>query len=150
MSEIEKRLRKELREIGFEGELFLSRSLSVEQQVLKELFRSIFEERLKITSVPRRTRKRKVYRATSLENELCTGLRQFLENKEQKERFRPLMATIPEALILAYAKRHGLTGKPLAPRDDVRALLDELQEAQPQTKASLRKSLKWLEKKKEV
>lgn len=156
MSEIEKQLRKELRTKKWstarrERELFLIDTGTVETPVLRHLLQKIFNRRVRVTLLPSTTRRRKgVFLPTSLENELCRGLRNFLEDEDVHPRFPTLMATIPEAMILTYGAAHNITGKPLAPRDDVRELLEELQARQPQTKSALRKSLEWLEKKKEV
>jgi len=53
---------------------------------------------------------------------------------------------VPEAEIKRYAEEHGLVGdgRLLAPRDDVRELLERLQEKQPQTKPAMRKSFGYL------
>ncbi len=147
-SELERRLRRELRLLRFEGDaLFLINTGSVECRVLERLLANIFGKRVEIRRVPKDTRKRKnVFAPTSLENELVRELRNFLEDEDETNRFTPLMATVPEDMVLAYAKRHRLPGKTLAPEDGVRALLEALQQTQPQTKASLRKSFDHLRK----
>ena len=95
------------------------------------------------TSARKSTTNENVFVATSLENDLVERLREFLDDEPVKRPYRSLLETIPEQFILAYAKRHGLKGKPRAPKatnDDVRELLERLQTSQPQTKHSLRKS----------
>ncbi len=143
-SKIEQLVRKELRPHEIKNELFLIDTKSVECKVLKTLLTSILQDRAKIVIVPKNTKRKNAFIPTSLENELVRELRSYLEDKDDKNKFTLLMATIPEAMILTYAKRHKLTGKPLAPEDDVRKLLEQLQKQQAQTKPSLRKSFAWL------
>lgn len=146
-STIERRFRRELRERGFDPEtrVGLIDTGTVELLVVERLLRSVFGDRVTVERLPVSTRRRKnVYRPSSLENELVEGLRSFLEDRDDTRRFTPLLATVPEAEILGFARRHRLRGGPIAPKDGVRALLEELQERQPQTKPSLRKSLAWL------
>lgn len=144
-SEFEKRLRKELRMLRFEGpELFLVDTGTVEFQVLKNILPGIFHSRVKITAVPNGTKRKGVFLPTSLENELVRELRNYFKDTDKLPRGTPLMATIPEELILEHAERHGIMEEPIAPRDDVWELLERLQRSQPQTKASLRKSFAWL------
>jgi hypothetical protein len=140
---IERRFRKELRDLKLNPrkEIFLVRTGTVEHDVARRLLSAVFNGRAKITAVPSTTRKRRnVYLPTSLEHELVEELRSFLEDTERARRFVPLMATIPEKEILAYAASHRLKGKTPARRDDVRNLLEALQRGQPQTKAALRRS----------
>jgi hypothetical protein len=148
---IERRFRRELRDLKLNPrkEVFLVRTGTVEQRVARGLLSDLFSRRVRITLVPSSTRKRRnVYLPTSLENELTRELRSFLEDETDGERdyrrgerrFVPLMASIPEEEIFSYAQRHGLKGKMLAAKDDVRELLEALQKAQPQTKAALRRS----------
>ena len=146
IGDIEKRLRKEIRTQQLEAdELFLIDTKTVEYKVLKILLENIFQGRVKIVSVPKNIKKRKnIFIPSSLENELVRELRNFLEDTDVRNKFIPLMATVPEAMIQEFAKRHKISGKTLAPQDDVRAMLEQLQEKQPQTKAALRKSFAWL------
>ncbi len=147
MPPIEKRFRRELNALRFDPgrEAFVVDTGTVETKVVLDLLDKVFNGRVTVTLVPKGTRKRKgVYLPSSLEHELCRELRNFLEDEDEHSRFPVLLGTIPEELILAYAKRHKLAGKPLAPRDDVRELLESLQEKQPQTKAALRKSFAYL------
>ena len=144
---IGKLLRKELRQLDLPQELFLIDTESVEVRVLQELLAEIFQGRVTVTLLPKGTRRRRdVFLPTSLENELCRELRAFLEGEERPPRHPPLLATVPEKLLLAYAKRRKLPGKPLAPTDDIRELLETLQQGQAQTKASFRKSFEHLRK----
>ncbi|MBR9693312.1 hypothetical protein GOV07_05310 [Candidatus Woesearchaeota archaeon] len=143
---IEKRLRKEIRAQRVDyDELFLIDTKTVEVKVLKSLLKNIFQGRIKISLVPANTKKRKnVFLPSSLENELVRELRNFLEDKDEENKFVPLLTTVPEAMILEFAKRHKIAGKTLTPQDDVREMLETLQEGQPQTKSALRKSFAWL------
>lgn len=148
-SPIEQRFRKELRERAFDPthETFLLQTGTVEQHVAQALLKDVFGDRTKITLIPQTTKKRRhVYQPTSLENELAAELRAFLEHQPRKKTLTPLMATIPEEEILAYARNHHLHGRTLTRRDDVRELLETLQANQPQTKAALRKSFVWLQR----
>ena len=144
VGDIEKRLRKEVRAQHLEGELFLVDTKTVETKVVKELLKNIFQGRIKLSLVKNTKKGKNVLIPTSLENELIRELRNFLEDKDDSPKHTPLMATLPEAMVLDYAKRHKITGKTLAPHDDVRAMLEQLQEKQPQTKSALRKSFAWL------
>lgn len=153
MPAIEKLFRTELRQLAFDPkrESFLVDTGTVETTVALDLLHKVFNGRVRVTLLPSTTRRRKgVFLPTSLENELCRGLRNFLEDEDVHPRFPVLMATIPEEMILAYAKRRKLSGTTLAPRDDVREMLEHLQAAQPQTKSALRKSLEWLKTRKDV
>jgi hypothetical protein len=146
-STIERLLRRELRDLQPDPAkgLFLVRTGTVEHGVAAALLRDIFGGRAKVTAVGRKTRRRiNVLLPSSVEHELVQELRAFLEDEEYKPRFPRIMATIPEEAILAYARKRGITGSPLARRDDVRGLLEELQRSQPQTKSALRKSFAML------
>ncbi len=159
-SRIEKLLRRELQRLQFAGaELHLLDTDTVETRVAKRLLEQIFQGRVTIKLVAnsktnsKRATKRKHpdssaprFQATSLENELCRELHNFLEDEWAEPAATPLLATVPEAEIRAYAERHGLLGdgRFLAPQDDVRDLLERLQEQQPQTKAAMRKSFEHL------
>ncbi len=149
MSRIEHLFRKELRELGFSptGRKHLVETGTVETRVALALVAALFDGRVILTLVPESTRRRKnVYQASSLETELCRELRNWLDDDDKRPRFPVLMSTIPEELILAYAEQHHLGGEPLAPRDEVRELIEELQRQQPQTKACFRKSFAHLGK----
>jgi hypothetical protein len=146
-STIERLLRRELRDLRPDPAkgLFLVRTRSVEYGVAAALLRDIFSGRATVTAVGRNTRRRiNVFLPSSLEHELVAELRAFLEDEDYRPRFPRVMATIPEEAILAYARKRGITGSPLARRDDVRKLLEGLQRSQPQTKSALRKSFAFL------
>lgn len=146
-SRIEQLLRKELRQkIDTRKDILLIQTRSIEYRVLKLLLERTFHKRLKIVGVPPSTRRRSnLFRPTSLEHELTEELRSFLENRPRKTKGVPIMETIPENLLLAFAQRHNFSGKPLAKKDDVRKVIEALQKTHPQTKASLRKSFTHLE-----
>ncbi len=142
MKPIEELLRKELRterKLDPKKDVVLLGEGSIEHAVAKDLLEKIFNGRVKIVSVTKTTKRANVFFPTTLERELAQGLRDFLEDADTKLAAPPIMHTIPEATVLAYAKKNGLEGT-VAERDDVRALLELLQARQPQTKAALRKS----------
>ncbi len=146
MKRIEELLRKELRterRLDPKKDVTLLGKGTVEHAVAKELLKSIFNDRVRIVSVVSTKKRTNVFSPTNLERELVIGLRGFLEDAGAKRAAPPIMHTIPEATILAYAKRKGLKGsrqRDDALNRDVRALLETLQERQSQTKAALRKS----------
>jgi|GEM_PF-1784033 len=146
MSEIEGLLRKELRSaklLNPKKQVILLGKGTVEHAVAKHLLNHIFNGRIEIVSVSSTKKRTNVFRPTNLEQELVLELRGFLEDHDMKTASPPIMASIPEAEILAYARRTGLNGKPLRNDklgQDVRLLLERLQREQPQTKACLRKS----------
>jgi len=141
MADIERMLRKELRIsriINPEQEVALIDDGSAESRVARILLERIL--RADVRCVPPTTRKRaNLVRATSLERELARGLRALLERLAPVPRGAPIMATIPEAMIIEFAKRHNIRVA-LPAQDPVRILLERLQAAQPQTKAALRRS----------
>jgi hypothetical protein len=97
--------------------------------------------RTEVELVPEGTRRRRnVARATSLELELVLGLGAFLEDRTEERRETRVMTTVPEEEIAAFARKNGTpVMEPM--RDDVRQLIERLQDCQPQTKPALSKSL---------
>jgi hypothetical protein len=143
MPDIEQLLRKELRTaqpIDPSKPIALIDDDSTESTVARVLLEKVFRGHPAVELVSSSTKRRtNVVVATNLEQELTRELRVFLEGIEERRRFTPIMATIPEEAIFAFAKRDRIPVRTPS-SDDIRELVERLHARQPQTKAALRKS----------
>ena len=85
---------------------------------------------------------------TTLEAELTSGLTAFFANCDEVREGRAFMKSVPEELIIEYAAKYSLKGE-LPQKSEVGDFIERVHVAQPQTKASLRKSFEHLDKSRE-
>lgn len=136
MSEIQRLLRKELRHKVIQKKpIFLldTRFAKLTLTLLSE----ILPHGPKVEIIPKLAGVENEFFPTSQEEYLSGQLAMFLENKRQTNT-TPLMETIPENLLIDFAKKMGIELKKTT--NDALNLIEQLQSIQSQTKPSLQKS----------
>lgn len=149
VSEIERCFRKELRirkQLDASQIIWLIDDDTPFVEIAERLLQSIFNNRLEIVRIHPYVKRKNLFRATSLERELVTGLRSFFEDEDLPELAWPLLATVPEVMLREFACTQKIPWRYEAECPDIRTFIENLNEKHPATKPALKKSFNFLRK----